>query len=189
MKKDIDYKDIRISRVERKSYQEKEPEPPPPKKKNFFIASVLYVVDKFVAIFFKNFKKEFESINFTKAITSLIECLKDLSKDNCSKDPLFLKKISSAWKNMLEEYDRIYLTKKEKKDEIELLKKEVNQFYSNQEYSLGYYLKRYREENWHPFPFMEILEKLHIEHLEKKEGSHISRWLSLLEEIKLSDKF
>ena len=178
------YKDIRVPRVERKKYlEERGGGKPPPPKKNFVLLAVLSFFKKFVKVFGKTSKKEEKISNFKIATDSLKSCMKDLSEKDLSKDSNFLKNLSNAFKSFLNEYDLLYLMKKNKNEKVEKLIKEINDFYADQEYPLGYYLKEYREENWHPFPFMAILKELHLDYKKNETKSTLFIWISYLEEI------
>jgi hypothetical protein len=178
------YKDIHVPRVERKKYLEEEGggKPPPPKK-NLILIAILSFFKKFVKIFGKTSKKEEKISSFKTAIKSLKTCMKNLSEKDLSKDSHFLKKFSDSFKSFLDEYDLLYLMKKQKNEKVEKLLKEINNFYAKQEYPLGYYLKEYREENWHPFPFMEILKTLHLDYKKNESKSTLFTWISYLAEL------
>lgn len=182
---DDPYKDLRVQRIEPRLEEKKkqQPEEYKPPKKNFIIVAVFYILKKFVAVFAKNFQKSLRMEKLKKSITSTKKLFETLEEKDLSHDLNFLKDISSAWKDFLKEYEFLILTKKKKDNKMDELVKQVNSFYADQEYSLGYYLAEYKEEKWHPFPFMYILNKLHTEYKEKKTYSHLSLWIASLENI------
>ena len=189
------YKNIKVSQIEqKKSLEEEEEEKQLEKKKSLFLGAILYFIKKITALFIKEIEEESPAA-LIKTIEDLRDHIKTLEKEDVSKNSHFLKTFSDNWKDFIASYEKIYLKQKLRNEDLEKLIKEVDSCYKDQAYSLGYYLKQYKKENWHPFPFMNILEALHKEYEikkhsplfqkkilkeSKKNESTLQRWLSLL---------
>ena len=122
----------------------------------------------------------------SKQIRDLFTILKD--KD-MSKNPEFAESLSTYWHQLIYHIEKIEEQKiptvvhlGKVKDFVSL----INDFPPKQDHSLGYYLSQYAGEKWLPFPFMDLLEKIHTGYLDNPSGSHLSTWLFLLDEIILS---
>ena len=60
---------------------------------------------------------------------------------------------------------------------------EINTYPKNSEFSLGFYLSEFAGYKWIPFPYINMLKDLHIEVQKKKENSHLSKWISTLNDL------
>lgn len=174
------YKGIKTPKIERKKHLDKEKEQSFKPKKKILLIAIFYYFKKFISNFLKKSQTE-EKLKYLKM--GAIEFKKNLnilSTQNMSKDSEFLKNLSSSYKNFLEAYKNLYSYKNEK---IEMLLKDFHNLYYSEEYPLSYYLEKYGEETWHPFPFIDILNKLHIEYQKDKKNSHLYKWISILEDL------
>lgn len=61
--------------------------------------------------------------------------------------------------------------------------KEIGRYPEGAPHSLGYYLKEHAGRDWLPFPFMEILKKLHKEVALDGDRSSLSQWTDSLSKI------
>jgi hypothetical protein len=61
--------------------------------------------------------------------------------------------------------------------------KELQHYPAHHEHSLGYYLTEYAGQKWLPFPYMEMLLKLHVLHKKDPQEGPLSLWSKALEEM------
>lgn len=166
------FEKFRISGIdEKKKADENDEEKEKTVKEKNYISSALGFVFKKISEFFS--KEEVPGklkISFTDATKKLKDNLEKLEKSDVYEESKFLKDLSDSWKYFLSSYEINFLKNKNKIEEIDSLIEEVNKYFADQEYSLGYYLNQYREESWHPFPFIAILKSLKKEYLDKKSA-------------------
>lgn len=106
-----------------------------------------------------------------------------LQHENISHEALYLEKLSKIWL----EFKKEAVSIRSKISKIPPVEKNLSTliqvieiFPEKTDHSLGFYLERYNQENWSPFPFMELLEFLHKE---ENKTKRLKSWISLLEEI------
>lgn len=100
-----------------------------------------------------------------------------LKKEDRSEDVQFLKDLSLTWQMILEaslSFDSPIL---------KTLLKKIQNYPEWQEHTFGYYLIEYAGQKWIPFPYMELIEKLHEEHMKNPSGSALSEWTALIDEL------
>lgn len=59
----------------------------------------------------------------------------------------------------------------------------IGKYPEDTEHNLGYYLKHHAGQDWLPFPFMELLRKLHRNFAVDGEKSHLHQWIQELNTI------
>src|SRR5439155_17982387 len=96
-----------------------------------------------------------------------------------SQDVSYLNYLSEVWHRFLDDAAKIkkdapFFAKTEEFIEI------MQEYPQSEEHSLGYYLAEFAGSEWLPFPFMEILAKLHLEHASNPENSNLRKWTDLL---------
>ena len=136
------------------------------------------------------FVKESTSQKFSKStrkgiqthIMKMKDSLKILTEEDKSQDILFLKNLSHIWQNLLE-------------DSLELKKttplavqfknfiKQLAFYPEEEEYSLAYYLSEYAGRAWLPFPYMELIQKLHTLSQNHPNNNPLHNWIISLEKI------
>ena len=113
---------------------------------------------------------------------NLLELLQD---NDLSHEAEFAKKLSSSWNGFINTF--LYARKSEKKENFykvgQQLIESINHYPIESDHSLGYYLSHFAGETWIPFPFMKILQSLHLEHAEKQEESHLQLWKKTLDTL------
>jgi hypothetical protein len=166
------FEKFRISEIERKKKSdENEEEKKEVKEEKNFITSALGFVFKKISDFFSRQEETGKlKISFVDAIKKLKDNLEKLEKSDIYEESKYLKDISDSWKYFLSSYEINFLKNNNRIEEIDSLIDGVNKYFADQEYSLGYYLNHYREESWHPFPFIAILKALKKEYLDKKSA-------------------
>lgn len=103
-----------------------------------------------------------------------------------SKQPKFAKQLSSLWHKLTETFnsnERAQLKWPKTVKKVKKLLEEISHYPPGEEHSFGYYLKEHVGEEWLPFPYMEILTKLHKEHLRRPHESSVTKWTDILETV------
>jgi hypothetical protein len=108
--------------------------------------------------------------------------LENLKIEDRGQDSPFLNSISVLWHQMLEDVMR-FRRQTDLSIKMRAFIKEFQHYPNNQEHSLGYYLTEYAGQKWLPFPYMEMISRLAIQHKKNPQGSLLSRWSATLEEM------
>jgi hypothetical protein len=110
------------------------------------------------------------------------KALKILMKEDRSQEALFLKQLSQFWQKMLEDSLR-FKKMTPLAIHFKTFIKEIASYPEARDHSLGYYLSEYAGQSWLPFPYMELIQKLHT--LAEKNPSHnpLAKWILSLDKI------
>lgn len=158
------------------------PEPP---EKPIFSAYLLLLFRKFLELFEETNEKgltastEEEVKKHLKQLRSLLEVLK---AENRSQDSPFLNQLSNAWHQILED-SLLFKKATPLSKSFRAFLKQIQHYPQNQEHTLGYYLTEYAGQKWLPFPYMELIQKIHVEHQNDPETSALSQWTREIEEL------
>jgi hypothetical protein len=117
------------------------------------------------------------SPNLAQALIELKNHMEILKIEDRSSDLPFFNELASSWKSLLEE-QRI-----RKNKEISHFIKQIQSYPNNEEHSLGYYLSENLAKHWIPAPYCQIIEKLHIDHLNEPKQSILVQWTDELNQI------
>ncbi len=117
-------------------------------------------------------------------ILFLQELLHRLMETDQSQNSRFAQALSQAWHALLvrlhtlsksnkmgEEFDFVILNS---------VVEEMDDYSSNQEKTLGFYLTELHEKDWLPTPFIDMLYNLHHEYQFHRDTSHLQKWSTLL---------
>lgn len=66
---------------------------------------------------------------------------------------------------------------------IRALVRSIGKYPEGTEHNLGHYLKHHAGKDWLPFPFMELLKKLHRSVAVDGQKAHLVQWISSLNEL------
>ncbi|HNA61985.1 MAG TPA: hypothetical protein PKW79_02795 [Rhabdochlamydiaceae bacterium] len=111
-----------------------------------------------------------------------------LSKEDRSRDQAFVINLSGEWHALLENFNLFEFLERKKSPHIAKVKnliEAIQSFPPQQEHSLGYYMTAFAGKDWLPFPFMELLQKLHEDHLKNKEKSQLFLWIASIDKLLL----
>lgn len=164
---------------------------------NFLVNAILFLFKKITDLFSE--VKETD-LSFSNAIKNFKGNLEKLEKSDVSEDSKYIADLSLSWIIFIKTYEEHFLKQNKHLPQVDLLIKEINEYPTAQEYSLGYYLNQYKEKNWHPYPFMNLLKELRREYETKKNipifqktlfkekkdfqiehsMSHLQKWISIL---------
>ena len=153
-----------------------------------------------VAAFFTYLKRLFDSLSgkskFEATLIDRQQILEDLfafrkllqilSQEDQSNNPEFTLQLSELWHNLLDDFNHVELLERKSPKKVAPFKKLLNKvkdFPANQDHRLGYYLTEYVGKEWLPFPYMEILRKLHKDYQANPAQNAIQEWLVLIDEV------
>jgi hypothetical protein len=106
------------------------------------------------------------------ALKQFIAVFSELQYQDLSADWRYCEKLSKSWSEVLKSVENATFPS----SSLNLLITQVNEHPEKGDHTLGYYLSQHAGEQWIPFPFMEILRKLHEE---KKEMLHFLKLAEL----------
>jgi len=105
-----------------------------------------------------------------------------MKRENRSQDAQFLNQLSNVWNSVLEEAIQ-FEKNSEAAERFKVLVKKIQHFPENQQHTFGYYLSEYAGQKWVPFPYMELVAKIHKEHEKSPQISALTQWTTLIDEI------
>ena len=153
--------------------------------KYIFYSILLEKIEKFSTPFEKIFSQK-EILETLKEIKILFTYLE---QEILSENLKFTEELSLKWHKILDFVALNLKTKNEDststnlKDKLKILVKEIHSYPQNADHTLGIYLTENLGQNWLPFPFMQILYKLHEEAILNSNNSKLSSWIKKIEEI------
>ena len=156
-----------------------------PQRQSVFAAYVSLIFKKFLELFEGTTEHglavsaENDVRDHLKILKSTLEILK---QEDRSQDSLFLNRLSLQWHQLLEDSIR-FRRQTPLSIQMRALIKEVQQHPEHHEHSLGYYLMEYAGQKWLPFPYMEMIQRLHAQHKKNLDASILSRWTQELENM------
>ncbi len=98
-----------------------------------------------------------------------------MMEEDKSQDVTFLNGLSIHWLQLL--------IAASKNIELMPLIKDIESHPEHEEHTFGYYLEEYAGQKWLPFPYMEMIQKLHHEHLLDPPSSDLTRWTKMIEDL------
>ncbi len=181
------FEHVRVERVEEKHAENKKKQKLVPKqvsKKLFLYLTFIKLLKDTINTFTSNHKKH--RINDTplkKEILTFKAALNSLKAKDLSQDSKFLNYFAFIWLKLLKNLE-IYSIEPEKlENEIKAFIHLLQIYPQSSEFSLGYYLSEFAGFKWVPFPYMEMLQKLHFEHKKDPDNSTLQKWTDILDKI------
>ena len=154
---------------DRQAKDEPEEEKTPPTKLSAIAAFILRLLGKIIHSFTQSALKRMPSNSQKKAREELHlfkACLETLMVEDRSQDIQFLNRMSELWALI---------------NSSKPILSELEKYPPGQEHSLGYYLREYSNQNWIPFPYMDLIRQLHQEHLKSPIHSTLQKWADELD--------
>jgi hypothetical protein len=119
-------------------------------------------------------------------VTAFKKLLEILASEDTSHQPEFAEHLSELWHAILEGCNQIDASRTHAIDTIHKLVffiSQVENFPLGADHTLGYYFSQYAGKDWTPFPFMQLLQGLHLEYQASPPISVLYNWISLLDDI------
>ncbi len=150
-----------------------------------FAAYVSLLFKKFLELFERTSERGLTASAEKEVLEHLIsfkEILEILKTEDRSQDSPFLNNLSQLWHQLLEDMLR-FRRQTTLSTQMRALLKQFQQYPENQEHSLGYYLTEYAGQKWLPFPYLEMIHRLHMQHKKNPENSSLASWTTALKEL------
>jgi len=173
-----------IKNMEKINEHNKRNKSSPPK--SLLIAYILFLLKKIVNLIQPS--KHYPDISkstrrqIQTTLLQMQQALKTLMKEDRSQESLFLQHLAQLWQKMLEESLQL---KKATSLAIHFKNfiKEIASYPKNEDHSLGYYLSECAGKSWLPFPYMELIQKLHMLHQKNPSDNPLIKWTLSLEKM------
>jgi|GEM_PF-5536519 len=102
-----------------------------------------------------------------------------LVHEDLSQDVPFLKELSFVWHDFMKNYHVLYSNKKSIiVQKIEEIVESISTYPEDEDSTMGFYLTQYAGEDWLPFPYMDMIQRLHKDHKDL-----LKNWISKIEDI------
>lgn len=180
------YERYRVEEIQ-KDKQEKagwDRKPQIPEKESGIGAHLLSMLRKFVD-WFQGARKKLpasEAENIKKHLAVFKEILEILKEEDRSQETFFLNNFANTWHLLLD--DALQLRKTAPlADRYLSFIQDVESYPEKTEHSLGYYLMEYKGQRWLPFPFMELVQKLHLDHKKNPKESKLTSWTTQIDSL------
>ena len=111
------------------------------------------------------------------------ELLQELTIKDQSKNVHFCDSLTSTWNSLIEQTELLSLGRIQSGYSIQMVERfiqSINTFPRSEEHSFGYYLSEFAGNEWLPFPFLELIKKLHIGYLQNEKSSELALWINLI---------
>ena len=183
------YERYRVERLEadkKTKDEEKKKEPEPEKTSPAAMgAYLLHLFHRFLDVFEDTSEKGISNSAEKLVRDNLIlikESLETLKREDRSQDAPFLNRLSELWHHALEDILRF---RRETPLAVlfKQLIKDIDTYPEKQEFSFGYYLTEYAGQKWLPFPYMELVMRLHDQHQKNPESSALTRWTDAIDAL------
>lgn len=153
----------------------------PPKQKEGLAAHLLQILQKAFNYFLEGHTgSKTTEIKIKESLVALKTSFEILKNEDRSQDIEFLNQLSSTWNHLLEESAEL---SDETEEKLKEFIKKILHYPENQPHTFGYYLTEYAGQKWIPFPYMELVQKIHSEHEKNPSGSALSDWAHLLDQM------
>jgi hypothetical protein len=178
-------KTFRIEPIEEdkltKGDKPKEEETPPSNEKLGIASSILQLFHSVVDYFLSGASTS-KSVGLSARDNLLLlrAAFETLKREDRSQDVAFLNQLSKIWRFALE--NAIHFKNDHAAVKFKVLVKKIQHYPENQPHTFGYYLTENADQKWVPFPYMDLVTKIHTEH-GMNGDSALTDWTNLLDEI------
>ena len=105
-----------------------------------------------------------------------------LKAEDRGEDALFLNRLADFWHKMSEDSRRFKKNAPLAAQFIAFIQS-IKDYPPHEEHTLGYYLTEHAGEKWIPFPYMELIHRLHTDHQNAPASSPLSIWSKQLDRM------
>lgn len=156
-----------------------------PERQSAFAAYVALVFKKFLELFESTTEQGLAVSAESDVLEHLIlfkAALEIMKIEDRSQDAPFLNSLAQHWHQLLDDVLRF---RRQTPLSIQMRSciKQFQQYPENQQHSLGYYLTEYAGQKWLPFPYMEMIYKLHAQHKKNPDTSTLTAWSKSVDEL------
>lgn len=154
-------------------------EEPPPKKQEGLIAHLAQILQRAVSYFLE--QEGNAETEVRKNLLLLRNAFEALKQGDRSQDIRFLNELARVWNQSLE--DSFSYEPGRASERFKELVHRILHYPENQAHTLGYYLTEYAGQKWVPFPYMELIQKIHSEYEKNPPSSPLTEWTLLLDDV------
>lgn len=185
----------KIDEIERIRWEEKKKTPGDFTEDSFasrqagVVAYLLFLFEKAIFFLKQSIGQRTSAISATPVRETLLlikAALETMMREDRSQDAPFLKELSHLWQQLLEHSIKLQmggpLTKK-----FKTLIKDIETYPNDEDHTFGYYLEEYAGQKWLPFPYMDLLYKLHHQHALDPSSSLLTRWTRMIQDILIGE--
>lgn len=170
-------------RVAREAQEREEHSPEPPNKKPHLAARLLALIKKTLESLLKmthRGENGEQEIPLQENLFNLKSAFNVLKREDRHQDVPFLNQLSDTWHRLLEQSlryrrgDPIYAP-------LQDFLFDIQNYPPSVEHSFAYYLTEYTGQQWLPFPYMDLIQKIHLDHQTNPKESALQRWTTQLD--------
>lgn len=155
----------------------------------FVFASIFSYLKKLITTFSgkgRTLALAFDQQKFVDDLIAFRSLLVLLCNDDRSHEPHYLEQMSELWHNLIHDCNPIDPVERKNLGipaKVKIFIDTIANFPPGEDHSLGYYLSEHAGSEWIPFPFMNLLQKLHEEHEIQQDQSILYSWVIMLNKI------
>ncbi len=158
----------------------------PPNKKPHLAAQILAMIKKAVDALLHLTKRDSSGEIVASPQENLFRfkiAFETLKIEDRNQDVPFLNNLSDIWHRLLEDSlqyqrsDPVY-------DAFQHFLEDIQTYPPEEEHSFGYYLTEYTGQQWLPFPYMDLIHRIHSEYQNHPKSSALERWTHQLNELR-----
>lgn len=178
-----------VSRIEGDKKEKEKFKQIPPEEKELMIATFFSYLKKIFDAFSPSKKLAGKVVDQRKIIEhlqKLKELLNKLGIKDLSNSSDFALELSETWSYLIEDFDTIAIIERGNLSKVSYFREMIDtikNYPPDSEHCLGYYLLMQTGKDWLPFPFIEMLERLHKENVETPSTSTLSTWCALIDKV------
>jgi len=180
------FEHVKIQKTKPYTEEEKKKEPLVPKlvsKKLFLYMAFLKIVSNLLSKFISNKPKNIIRTPLHKELLTIKSSLQALKDENLCQDGEFINFFAYIWMKFFKDQDLYQLKNDQINSLLNQLVEEINSYPKNAEFSLAYYVTEFAGYKWVPFPYMDILQNLHLENKKDPQNSHLSKWIDIINKL------
>jgi len=170
-----------VEAVEREA-REKGKKSEPPNESTLLLAQVLAWMRKVLDLFTKIPSGTEIGQDVRENLQLLKASFEILKIEDRSQDVEFLNALSIIWNKTLEN-SLHYKKGSTFSSSLKSFLKEIQTYPKEKEHTLGYYLTEYTGQKWLPFPYMELIQKIHREHANGPQASILTQWTAKIDHL------
>jgi len=166
--------------------QEKDQGGKPPNKKPHLAAQILAMIKKAVDSLIHLTKRGSSGEIVASPEENLFRlktAFETLKIEDRNQDVPFLNNLSDIWHHLLEDSlqyqrsDPVYAP-------FQNFLEDIQTYPPEEEHSFGYYLTEYTGQQWLPFPYMDLIHRIHSDYQNHPKSSALERWTRQLTELR-----
>jgi len=175
------YEKYRVDAVGEKQNKRDPQEEAPPKENQGVASHILQILRSAVDYFLQRHADSTQDeVHARENFLNLKTFFETMQSENRSQDLDFLNGLSKSWNKAIEESLNLH---EAAGHQFKALVKKILHYPENQSHTLGYYLTEYAGQKWVPFPYMELIAKIHSEHEKNPSSSPLTEWVLQLNEV------